>query len=66
MCHLLNVSLNITRADMVRAGYSSSIRLFEAAAPVPPIISDDWQGLEAFFTLGKEILVVHAADETLH
>jgi spore maturation protein CgeB len=59
-------TLNITRADMVQAGYSPSIRLFEAAACATPIISDYWRGLETFFTLGKEILVVHSADETLH
>jgi spore maturation protein CgeB len=59
-------TLNITRADMVRAGYSPSIRLFEAAACATPILSDYWQGLETFFAVGKEIVVVHAADETLH
>src|SRR5581483_8750947 len=50
-------TLNITRADMVRAGYSPSVRLFEAAACGTPIISDDWRGLETFFTPGEEILV---------
>ncbi len=57
---------NITRADMVRAGYSPSIRLFEAAACARPIISDYWQGQETFFIFGKEALVVHTANETLH
>ncbi len=42
-------TLNITRADMVEAGYSPSVRLFEAAACGTPIISDDWEGLDAFF-----------------
>jgi spore maturation protein CgeB len=59
-------SLNITRAEMVRAGYSPSIRLFEAAACATPIISDYWAGLETFFTPEKEILVVHTPQETLH
>jgi spore maturation protein CgeB len=59
-------TLNITRADMVRAGYSPSIRLFEAAACATPIISDYWPGLETFFTVEKEILVAQAADEMLH
>jgi spore maturation protein CgeB len=59
-------TMNITRADMVHAGYSRSIRLFEATACATPIISDYWQGLETFFTLGKEILVAHAPDQTLH
>jgi spore maturation protein CgeB len=58
-------TLNITRADMVRAGYSPSIRLFEAAACAVPIISDYWPGLERFFTPGTEILIARAPQETL-
>ncbi|MCA1554691.1 MAG: glycosyltransferase, partial [Chloroflexi bacterium] len=42
-------TLNITRADMIRAGYSPSVRLFEAAACAVPIISDEWEGLDTFF-----------------
>ena len=58
-------TLNVTRAAMVAAGYSPSVRLFEAAACGTPIISDEWNGLEAFFEPGKEILVTHSPDETL-
>lgn len=58
-------TLNLTRADMVRAGYSPSVRLFEAAACGTPIISDYWQGLETFFKPGEEILVSKSAEETL-
>jgi len=58
-------TLNITRADMVRAGYSPSVRLFEAAACATPIISDYWEGLETFFELGGEILVSNSAEDTL-
>jgi len=58
-------TLNITRADMVRAGYSPSVRLFEAAACGVPIISDYWAGLDEFFALGDEILVSHSSEETL-
>jgi spore maturation protein CgeB len=58
-------TLNVTRADMVRAGYSPSVRLFEAAACSVPVISDDWEGLDAFFEVGEEILVSRSADETL-
>ena len=50
-------TLNLTRADMVSAGWSPSVRLFEAAAIGTPIISDAWPGLEAFFSPGKEILI---------
>ena len=50
-------TLNLTRADMVSAGWSPSVRLFEAAAIGTPMISDAWAGLDAFFVPGKEILI---------
>ncbi len=59
-------TLNITRADMVRAGYSPSVRLFEAAACGTPIIGDWWVGLDTVLRPGKEILVSTCAEETLH
>jgi spore maturation protein CgeB len=59
-------TLNVTRADMVEAGYSPSVRLFEAAACGTPIISDDWEGLETFFTPNTEILISRSAEESLH
>jgi spore maturation protein CgeB len=51
-------TLNITRQDMVYAGYSPSVRLFEAAACGVPILSDTWPGLETFFEPRLEILPV--------
>jgi spore maturation protein CgeB len=57
--------LNLTRADMVRAGYSPSVRLFEAAACGVPIISDYWKGLDTLFTPRSEILISTSAEETL-
>ncbi len=59
------LTLNVTRADMVRAGWSPSVRLFEAAACGVPVVSDWWQGLEAFFTPGLEILVARSAEEVV-
>jgi spore maturation protein CgeB len=50
-------TLNVTRRDMVMAGYSPSVRLFEAAACGAAMISDIWPGLDTFFTPGKEILL---------
>lgn len=50
-------TLNVTRADMIAAGYSPSVRLFEAAACATPIISDWWEGLDSLFTPGQEILI---------
>lgn len=58
-------TLNITRADMVRAGYSPSVRLFEAAACGVPIISDYWDGLDTVFDLDTEILVARTPEDTL-
>jgi spore maturation protein CgeB len=58
-------TLNITRADMRTAGYSPSVRIFEAAACGTPIISDNWSGLETFFELEKEILTAASADQVL-
>lgn len=58
-------TLNITRADMIAAGYSPSVRLFEAAACGVPIISDFWEGLDTLFTFDEEILISNSKEETL-
>ncbi|MBZ9761193.1 glycosyltransferase [Mesorhizobium sp. CA8] len=42
-------TLNVTRTSMIAAGWSPSVRLFEAAACKTPIISDRWPGLDSFF-----------------
>jgi nucleoside-diphosphate-sugar epimerase/spore maturation protein CgeB len=56
-------TLNVTRADMVKAGFSPSIRLFEAAACETPIISDVWEGLDTLFQPGTEIVLALTADD---
>ncbi|HEX8157529.1 MAG TPA: glycosyltransferase, partial [Solirubrobacteraceae bacterium] len=56
-------TLNITRADMLDAGWSPSVRLFEAAACAVPVISDAWEGLETFFAPGAEIRVAGDGDD---
>jgi spore maturation protein CgeB len=58
-------TLNVTRAAMLRTGWSPSVRLFEAAACGTPIISDRWAGLEAFFTPGREILIGRSAEDVM-
>lgn len=50
-------TLNVTRRDMAMAGYSPSVRLFEAAACAATIVSDNWPGLSTFFVPGREILL---------
>ncbi|WFU11651.1 glycosyltransferase (plasmid) [Rhizobium sp. CB3090] len=58
-------TLNITRSDMAAAGWSPSVRLFEAAACGTPIISDYWRGLEEFFPAGKAIIIAHGLNEVV-
>lgn len=58
-------TLNVTRRDMTMAGYSPSVRLFEAAACGATIMSDNWPGLDCFFTPGKEILVPTSEDDVI-
>ncbi|TCU09679.1 CgeB family protein [Rhizobium sullae] len=50
-------TLNITRADMIAAGWSPSVRLFEAAACQTPIISDFWEGLDELLPEGTAAIV---------
>ncbi|HEV2734087.1 MAG TPA: glycosyltransferase [Longimicrobiaceae bacterium] len=57
--------LNATRADMVAAGWSPSVRLFEAAACGAAMISDRWPGIDRFFTPGREILLPESTDEVV-
>jgi spore maturation protein CgeB len=60
------LTLNVTRRDMVCAGFSPSVRLFEAAACGAPIVSDNWPGLDSFFTPGEEILLPTSGDDVVH
>ncbi|WJR66105.1 glycosyltransferase [Neorhizobium sp. CSC1952] len=50
-------TLNVTRADMIAAGWSPSVRLFEAAACGTPIISDFWRGLDDLLPDGEAIVI---------
>jgi spore maturation protein CgeB len=61
----LRWTLNITRADMRRHGYSPSVRLFEAAACGAPVVSDNWPGLPTLFTPGREIIIAETSDDVL-
>lgn len=57
--------LNLTRADMVAAGYSPSVRLFEASACGAPMVSDAWPGMEEFFAPGNEILLASSYEQVI-
>ncbi|MDO9712343.1 CgeB family protein [Paracraurococcus lichenis] len=58
-------TLNVTRQDMVQAGHSPSVRLFEAGACGTPVISDTWDGIEALFRPGEEILLATRPGQVL-
>jgi spore maturation protein CgeB len=58
-------TLNVTRAAMARAGWSPSVRLFEAAACGTPVISDRWEGLDHFFRPGVEILIADSVEDVV-
>jgi spore maturation protein CgeB len=58
-------TLNVTRADMVKAGLSPSVRLFEAAACGTAIISDRWAGIETLFENRKSIMLATSTKDVL-
>lgn len=58
-------TLNITRQDMAEAGYCPSGRFFEASACGTALLTDDWPGLDFFFEIGRELLVVRTAEDVL-
>jgi spore maturation protein CgeB len=58
-------TLNVTREHMVAAGWSPSVRLFEAAGCGTPVISDRWAGLDDYFRPGEEIYLADDAGDVL-
>ena len=58
-------TLNVTRADMVAAGWSPSVRLFEAAAAGTPIISDYWRGLDELLPEGEAVIIARSSDDVV-
>ena len=59
------LTLNVTRSSMARMGYCPSGRLFEAAACGTPVLSDNWEGLDEFFTPGAEILIANSSSDSI-
>jgi spore maturation protein CgeB len=59
------LTLNVTRRAMAEMGWCPSGRLFEASACGTPILSDFWQGLDAFFEPGREILVARSTADAV-
>ncbi|HWK52145.1 MAG TPA: glycosyltransferase [Steroidobacter sp.] len=59
------LTLNVTREPMARMGWCPSGRLFEAAACGAAVLSDEWCGLEDFYTPGEQVLVARTSADTL-
>lgn len=59
------LTLNVTRQAMAAMGYCPSGRLFEAAACGTPVLSDTWEGLDTFFTSGREILIARDSSDSI-
>jgi spore maturation protein CgeB len=57
------LTVSVTRPEMAGMGHCPSPRLFEAAACGVPVLSDWFDGLDAFFAPGEEILVARDAEE---
>ena len=58
-------TLNVTRDDMIAAGWSPSVRLFEAASCATPVISDPWPGLDALFPQDEAILIARTRADVI-
>jgi len=54
--------LNINRASMARFGHSPATRVFEAAGAGACLITDAFEGVEAFLEPDREILVADSGD----
>ncbi|WP_337268234.1 CgeB family protein [Oryzifoliimicrobium ureilyticus] len=58
-------TLNVTRQDMIAAGWSPSVRLFEAAACRSPIISDFWRGLTDLLPEDEAIVIADSPQDVV-
>ncbi|MDQ3036638.1 MAG: glycosyltransferase, partial [Myxococcota bacterium] len=59
------LTVSVTRGPMAAMGFCPSGRLFEAAACGTPVLSDPWDGLDAFYAPGSEILVARTTEDAL-
>jgi spore maturation protein CgeB len=55
--------LNVSRESMARNGFSPATRVFEAAGAAACLITDAWEGIDAFLDPGTEVLVARDAEE---
>jgi spore maturation protein CgeB len=59
------LTVSVTRPELAALGYCPSPRLFESAACGVPVLSDWFEGLDAFFAPGEEVLVARSLEEAI-
>lgn len=64
-CCRSNICLNITRKGHAEVYGSSNSRIFELASMGCCIVSNPWRGIEEWFSVGKEVLVVSGMEEAV-
>jgi spore maturation protein CgeB len=55
--------LNVARDSMAACGYSPATRVFEAAGAAACLITDAWEGVDAFLAPEREILVANGGED---
>jgi spore maturation protein CgeB len=55
--------LNVSRDSMAENGWSPATRVFEAAGAAACLITDAWEGIEAFLEPEREVLVARDGNE---
>ena len=58
--------LNVNRQAMADYGFSPPTRIFEAAGAGACIVTDRWDGIEAFLAPGREVLVASTPEEVAY
>ncbi len=57
--------LNVNRDSMANVGFSPPTRIFEAAGAAACVVTDYWDGIDAFFSPDLEILTARSAAEVV-
>jgi spore maturation protein CgeB len=66
LVHLISacrINLNIGRKPHATVPASSTSRLFELASSGATIVSNPYEGIDRWFEPGRELVVVHSAEE---
>jgi len=64
-CARARINLNISRSAHASVVGSSTLRLFELAAMSCCIVSNPHEGIESWFDVGKELIVVHSTEQAI-